>query len=197
MNTFGKTGSGLMVLEKMLEMVNKNIQLWNSDGSVLLQIVRLFDTLSKNQDIRNALVESSKEIVCVCVYFVGESLPLNDPFVCHFPPAGQFNSIVMFCLTHLNAFPASIHSPLIQSIVVVATHTSNLEVRAHYFSSLSLAIEVCRVFGDKTMKLYIQLVKSISFHLHRNNSQISSTEPTSCRSIKLQKFWMAFLTLSK
>ncbi len=63
MNTFGKTGSGLMVLEKMLEMVSKNIHLWHSDSSVLLQIVRLFDTLSGNQDIRNALVESSTVII--------------------------------------------------------------------------------------------------------------------------------------
>ncbi|KAI8817434.1 armadillo-type protein [Fimicolochytrium jonesii] len=112
MRAFGRDGGGPAVLDGIMNMLEKNFDMWPGQEDLLMQIVSLLSTFSKVPGIRNALV-------------------LSD----------RFQKLIVFFLGSLSKLTATVHSPLIENIAIIATHASDPEIRARYFHSISNAID--------------------------------------------------------
>ncbi|TPX53736.1 hypothetical protein PhCBS80983_g06195 [Powellomyces hirtus] len=111
-HAFGAESGGPHILDFILRMIQKNFILWHGQEDLLMQIVNILSTFSKSAGIRNALLISE-----------------------------TFESLIGFFLENLSRLPAAVHSPLIENIALIATHASSPEIRRHYFTRLTDAIE--------------------------------------------------------
>ncbi|KAJ3359354.1 Exportin-4 [Kappamyces sp. JEL0680] len=111
-HSFGKQGSGNQILGFLLMKTQQQAGLWYSEIDIVQAIVALLHGLSRNRDARDAMIEMA-----------------------------IFSDIVQFFLQNIARLPASTHSPIVQTIVYIASHSSNEALRSSYFKSLCDSIE--------------------------------------------------------
>nr|KAJ3418504.1 Exportin-4 [Polyrhizophydium stewartii] len=105
------SGGAPQALDFLLERIQRNFRVWHADSDIVTQIVSVLDGLSDSRHARNALLQSPK-----------------------------FTTVVQYFLNHLDKFPASLHSDLIQTIAYIVTHSTGSE-REMYFNNVADAIE--------------------------------------------------------
>ncbi|KAJ3014551.1 Exportin-4 [Thoreauomyces humboldtii] len=132
-HSFGASAGGPAILDFVLSMIQKNFVIWHGQEDLLMQIVSLLSTFSKSLPVRDALLSSEK-----------------------------FQSLIGFFLENLGRLPASVHSPLIENIAVIATHSSAADVRSHYFNNLTGAIE----------KRLLSVIHNPQFHQNYQRAEI-------------------------
>jgi hypothetical protein len=110
--SFGGQG-GKEVLHFLLSKLHHQASLWYSAEDIIIEIVSVLKGLSKNSTSRDMMVELEK-----------------------------FSDIVGFLLSNIARLPTSSHGPIVQTIVTIASHTSNESMRNQYCGKLCSSIEV-------------------------------------------------------
>lgn len=104
---FGVNGNGGQILSFLLQKVYDHARIWNSESSIIEQIIVLLQGLSKNRYCRDIMI----------------SHPV-------------YNEMTTFFLRNIPSFPDFFHSTIVETIAFVSTHCTDEQIRVGYFRML-------------------------------------------------------------